>query len=141
MFPLLLMGAIGAGVGIYENKAASEAADLEPKVMGVNMQTAGTIAGLAMLLIGGPLMAPLGLSLAVASVTSKDAMTRAKNGLDQIIASAVQRQLAANGAGGGAQPPAPPALPGPAAGAQGGWFANLIQQGAGALQQNAAAAQ
>lgn len=125
MFPLLLLGALGAGVGVYENKAATEAADLEPKIFGMNAQNVGIGAGLLAMLLGGPMLAPLGMSVAVGSYVSKDAMARAKQGLDQIVADAVKKQLGSPDAG-GAQPPAPPALPGPVA-RNGGQFLNMLR--------------
>jgi hypothetical protein len=106
--PLMLLGLTtisGVGAGMYLNKRATEDAELTANVGGWPLTPALGIGGLALALLGGSWLAPIGLGMAVASLVSGDALGRVREGLDRAAAGKIADQIA---------PPGPPALPGPA---------------------------
>ena len=131
--PLLLLGltaGAGIGTGMYVFRSGAESKDLKPTLFGVPAVPALTVGGLLMAVMGGGLLGPIGLGVAIGSLVGGSSLSQAKAGLD----AAIQRQIAA--ATGGA--PGSPALPGPTmqptpqpqAAPGGGWLSWLFPAGA-----------
>lgn len=129
MVPIWLLGvsvATAVGAGAYFNRAMFTDSTLTPKIMGVDSRKVGTAAGLAMLLVGGPILGAIGAGLTAASLISMDNGNLVAKGLESFF----KAQMAQIPGGANAQIPGPasPATPpvNPAAQASpGGWGAWL----------------
>lgn len=133
--PLMILGLAtlaGLGSGVYVNKTATESPTLEAKIAGLPAVPALGVGGAALALLGGSMLAPVGLGMLVGSLVSADGIRRTKQGLEGIVRGDIANQLPPPMA------PAPPALPMPGpvpafapAGPPGGGILSMLLPSAG----------